>query len=45
MCYLSGLREEPRKVVRKIDEYKIQVIADNGSGLDSCVILNILSNW
>ena len=45
MCYLLGLRGEPRKVGSKLDEYNLQVIPYSAPGFDSCGILNILSNW
>ena len=36
---------EPKKVKNKIVEYNLYLIAHNGSGFDSYVVLNILPQW
>ena len=38
--WLSELKEKPRKVKYTIVEYKLQLIAHNGSGFDTWVVLN-----
>ena len=43
--WLATSKGETRKVGNKIVEYKLQLLAHNGSAIDTYVVLNSLSNW
>ena len=40
-----SFKGEPRKIKNKIVDYKLNLIAHNGLGFDSYVVLNKLSQW
>ena len=42
--YVLSFKGEPKKV-KKIVEYNLYLIAHNGSGFDSYVVLNNLPQW
>ena len=43
--HVLSFKGEPKKVKNKIVEYNLYLIAHNGSGFDSCVVLNNLPQW
>ena len=43
--HVLSFKGEPKKVKNKIVEYNLYLIAHNGSGFDSYVILNNLPQW
>ena len=43
--YVLSFKGEPKKVKNKIVEYNLYLIAHNGSGFDSYVVLNNLPQW
>ena len=43
--HVSSFKGEPKKVKNKIVEYNLYLIAHNGSGFDSYVVLNNLPQW
>ena len=43
--HVSSFKGEPKKVKNKIVEYNLYLIAHNGSGFDSYVVLNNLPRW
>ena len=43
--HVSSFKGEPKKVKNKIVEYNLYLIAHNGSGFDSYVVLNNLPKW
>ena len=45
LYHVSLFKGEPKKVKNKIVEYNLYLIAHNGSGFDSYVVLNNLPQW
>ena len=43
--YVLSFKGEPKKAKNKIVEYNLYLIAHNGSGFDSHVVLNNLPQW
>ena len=43
--HVLSFKGEPNKVKKKIVEYNLYLIAHNGSGFDSFVLLNNLTQW
>ena len=43
--HVLSFKGEPKKVKNKIFEYNLYLIAHNGSGFDSYVVLNNLPQW
>ena len=43
--HVLSFEGKPKKVKSKIVEYNLYLIAQNGSGVDSYVLLNNLSQW
>ena len=43
--YVLSFKGEPKKIKNKIVEYNLYLIAHNGSGFDSYVVLNNLPQW
>ena len=43
--HVLSLKGEPEKIKNKIVEYNLYLIAHNGSGFDSYVVLNNLPRW
>ena len=43
--HVLSFKGEPKKVKNKIVEYNLYLIAHNGSGFDSYVVLNNLPQW
>ena len=43
--YVLSFKREPKKIKNKIVEYNLYLIAHNGSGFDSYVVLNNLPQW
>ena len=43
--HVFSFKIEPKKVKKIIVEYNLNLIAHNGSGFDSYVVLNILPQW
>ena len=43
--HVSSFKGEPKKIKSKIVEYNLCLIAHNGSGFDSYVVLNNLPQW
>ena len=43
--HVLSFKGEPKKIKIKIVEYNLYLIADNGSGFDSYVVLNNLLEW
>ena len=43
--HVLSFKGEPKKVKNKFLEYNLYLIAHNGSGFDSCVVLNNLPQW
>ena len=43
--HVLSFKEEPKKIKNKIVDYNLYLIAHNGSGFDSYVVLNNLPQW